>query len=110
MMGQVTKFSQHELEISKKASGQAECARLAVEFLGKPVKDIGKIVASIRKISEQTNLLALNASIEAASAGEAGKGFAVVAAEVKALAQKSRESTEEIAESISGVPPQGGGV
>lgn len=97
-------------EVVQRASAEMENIALAVREaadvigkLGHSTAQIHSIVVSIKEIADQTNMLALNASIEAARAGEDGQGFAVVADQVRSLAERTTEATQEISSMVDAI-------
>jgi methyl-accepting chemotaxis protein len=93
---EIARTAERASVISQEAAQLVESSSGTIGQLGVDAGEIGKVIEVIQAIAEQTNLLALNATIEAARAGDAGKGFSVVATEVKELARKTAEATEDI--------------
>ncbi|MBI3805820.1 MAG: methyl-accepting chemotaxis protein [Nitrospirae bacterium] len=100
-LGEIAREVQKATEMILDAVKMAERTNLTIFQLKDSSTEIGDVVKVITAIAQQTNLLALNAAIEAARAGEAGRGFAVVANEVKDLAKKTANATEEIGRKIA---------
>lgn len=98
---QAAELLNSSVKISDEISDKAKETTEQINKLNQQSDNIQAIVSTIKAIADQTNLLALNAAIEAARAGEQGRGFAVVADEVRQLASRTSQSTNEIATVVS---------
>jgi len=106
---QIGRSSMQEASSSlEQIAGALNTTATVINTLGQRSQEIGGIVSVITSIAEQTNLLALNAAIEAARAGEQGRGFAVVADEVRNLASRTRQATDEISGMIHSIQQETG--
>jgi methyl-accepting chemotaxis protein len=106
---QIGRTSMDEASSSlEQIAGALNSTATVINTLGQRSQEIGGIVGVITSIAEQTNLLALNAAIEAARAGEQGRGFAVVADEVRNLASRTRQATDEISGMIQSIQQETG--
>ena len=91
-----TEVVEKTIEAIHELADEVKTASKVIDELDSHTSNVGVILDTIRGIADQTNLLALNAAIEAARAGEQGRGFAVVADEVRTLASRTQDSTQEI--------------
>lgn len=99
-VNEIARNAADAMRVADDAMRVADGATSIVANLGGSSKQIRKVLNVISGIAQQTKLLALNATIEAASAGDAGRGFAVVAGEVKELAKRTAQATEDISEKV----------
>ncbi|WP_152224424.1 methyl-accepting chemotaxis protein [Pseudomonas sp. SCB32] len=97
---------QSAIDCMHQLSERANASRALIETLNARSEEIARVTQVIQSIASQTNLLALNAAIEAARAGEHGRGFAVVAEEVRGLAGRTAEATDEVGQMVEDIQRQ----